>query len=38
MKLTYVVVFEQMPSNYSAYAPDVPGLRHSRRPPIPRPR
>ncbi len=25
MKLTYAVVFEQMPSNYSAYAPDVPG-------------
>ena len=25
MKLTYVVVFEQMPSNYSAYAPGVPG-------------
>ena len=25
MKLTYAVVFEQMPDNYSAYAPDVPG-------------
>jgi predicted RNase H-like HicB family nuclease len=25
MKLTYAVVFEQMPSNYGAYAPDVPG-------------
>ena len=25
VKLTYAVVFEQVPSNYSAYAPDVPG-------------
>ena len=25
MKLTYAVVFEQTPNNYSAYAPDVPG-------------
>ena len=25
MKLTYAVVFEQMPNNHSAYAPDVPG-------------
>ena len=25
MKLTYAVVFEQMPNNYSAHAPDVPG-------------
>ena len=25
MKLTYVVVFEQTPNNYAAYAPDVPG-------------
>ena len=25
MKLSYVVVFERTPNNYSAYAPDVPG-------------
>ena len=25
MKLTYAVVIEQTPSNYAAYAPDVPG-------------
>ena len=25
MKLTYAVVIEQYPSNYGAYAPDVPG-------------
>ena len=25
MKLSYVVVFEQGPNNYSAYVPDVPG-------------
>ena len=25
MKLTYAVVFEQTPNNYSAYVPDVPG-------------
>ena len=25
MKLTYAVVFEQMPNNYGAYVPDVPG-------------
>ncbi len=25
MKLSYVVVFEQGPNNYGAYAPDVPG-------------
>ncbi len=25
MKLTYAVVFEKAPSNWSAYAPDVPG-------------
>ena len=25
MKLTYTVVIEQTPSNYAAYAPDVPG-------------
>ena len=25
MKLTYAVVIEQTPSNYCAYAPDVPG-------------
>lgn len=25
MKLSYVVVFERSPNNYSAYAPDVPG-------------
>ena len=25
MKLTYAVVFERTPNNYSAYAPDVPG-------------
>ena len=25
MKLRYVVVFEQTPNNYGAYAPDVPG-------------
>ena len=25
MKLTYAVVFEQMPNNYCAYVPDVPG-------------
>ena len=25
MKLSYIVVFERSPSNYSAYAPDVPG-------------
>ncbi|MCY3918280.1 MAG: type II toxin-antitoxin system HicB family antitoxin [Chloroflexi bacterium] len=25
MKLTYVVVFERLPNNYGAYAPDVPG-------------
>ena len=25
MKLTYAVVYEHTPNNYSAYAPDVPG-------------
>lgn len=25
MKLTYAVVYERTPNNYSAYAPDVPG-------------
>ena len=25
MKLTYIVVFDQTPNNYCAYAPDVPG-------------
>ncbi len=25
MKLKYAVVFEQLPNNYGAYAPDVPG-------------
>ena len=25
MKLTYAVVFEQTPNNYTAYVPDVPG-------------
>ena len=25
MKHTYAVVFERLPSNYAAYAPDVPG-------------
>ena len=25
MKLSYVVVYEQTPNNYCAYAPDVPG-------------
>ena len=25
MKLTYVVVFEKAPDNYSAYVPDLPG-------------
>ena len=25
MKLTYAVVFERTPNNYSAYVPDVPG-------------
>ena len=25
IKLTYAVVIEQMPNNYGAYAPDVPG-------------
>ena len=25
MKLTYAVVFEQTPNNYSAYPPDLPG-------------
>ena len=25
MKLTYVVVFEKGPNNYSAYIPDLPG-------------
>ena len=25
MKLQYAVVFERMPNNYGAYAPDVPG-------------
>jgi len=25
VKLTYAVVIEQMPNNYSAYVPDVPG-------------
>ena len=25
MRLEYAVVFEQMPNNYGAYAPDVPG-------------
>ena len=25
MKLKYIVVFEQTPNNYAAYAPDVPG-------------
>ena len=25
MKLTYAVIFEQTPNNYSAYIPDLPG-------------
>ena len=30
MKLRYAVVFQQMPNNYGAYVPDMPGMYRRR--------